>query len=62
MVTRHHMRPLNLHQLKKVSDRAQFRLLRDLDGAVLDTLVVACADALATRALPLSPEIRSLPS
>jgi len=49
-VTRHHMRPLNLHQLKKISDRAQFRLLRDLDGAVLDTLVVACADALATRA------------
>ena len=49
-VTRHHMRPLNLNQLKKVSARAQFRLLRDLDGAVLDTLVVACADALATRA------------
>jgi tRNA nucleotidyltransferase/poly(A) polymerase len=49
-VTRHHMRPLNLHQLKNVSERAQFRLLRDLDGAVLDTLLVACADALATRA------------
>jgi tRNA nucleotidyltransferase/poly(A) polymerase len=50
MVTRHHMRPLNLHQLKKISERAQFRLLRDLDGAVLETLIVACADALATRA------------
>lgn len=49
-VTRHHMRPLSLHQLKTVSDRAQFRLLRDLDGAVPDTLIVACADALATRA------------
>jgi tRNA nucleotidyltransferase/poly(A) polymerase len=49
-VTRHHMRPLSLHQLQTVSERAQFRLLRDLDGAVLDTLVVACADALATRA------------
>ncbi len=54
MVTRHHMRPLNLHQLKKVSDRAQFRLLRDLDSAVLDTLVVACADALATRPSPVT--------
>jgi len=49
-VTRHHMRPLNLHQLQSVSERAQFRLLRDLNGAVPDTLVVACADALATRA------------
>jgi putative nucleotidyltransferase with HDIG domain len=49
-VTRHHMRPLNLHQLKKVSERAQVRLLRDLSDAALDTLVVASADALATRA------------
>jgi len=56
-VTRHHMRPLNLHQLKNVSERAKIRLLRDLDGAVLDTLIVASADALATRApSPVTPE------
>jgi poly(A) polymerase len=56
-VTRHHMRPLNLHKLKNVSERAKIRLLRDLEGAVLDTLIVASADALATRApSPDTPE------
>jgi len=49
-VTQHHMRPLSLHQLPTISDRAQFRLIRDLNGAFLDTLVVASADALAARA------------
>jgi putative nucleotidyltransferase with HDIG domain len=56
-VTRHHMRPLNLHQLKNVSERPKIRLLRDLEGAVYDTLIVASADALATRApSPDTPE------
>lgn len=48
-VTRHHMRPLYLHLLHTVSDRARFRLLRDISDAALDTLVVASADALASR-------------
>jgi putative nucleotidyltransferase with HDIG domain len=44
-----HMRPLQLQLLQRVTDRARYRLIRDLDGAVLFILILALADAMATR-------------
>jgi tRNA nucleotidyltransferase/poly(A) polymerase len=45
----HHMRPLQLQLLQRVTDRARYRLIRDLDGAILHILILALADAMATR-------------
>jgi poly(A) polymerase len=63
-----HMRPLQLQLLKRVTDRARYRLIRDLEGAVLYTLLLALADAMATRnehtldprLLPIYPVIADL--
>ena len=55
-----HMRPLQLQLLPRVSDRARYRLIRDITPAVLDTLILALADAMATR--EGSPvDLRSIP-
>ena len=55
-----HMRPLQLQLLPRVSDRARYRLIRDITPAVLDTLMLALADAMATR--EGSPaDLRSIP-
>jgi putative nucleotidyltransferase with HDIG domain len=56
----HHMRPLQLQLLQKVTDRARYRLIRDITPTVLDTLILALADAMATR--EGSPDdVRSIP-
>jgi poly(A) polymerase len=64
----HHMRPLQLQLLQRVTDRARYRLIRDLDGAILYILILALADAMATRevdavdpkSIPLYPVIADL--
>ncbi len=45
----HHMRPLQLQMLQRVTDRARYRLIRDMENAALYTLILALADAMATR-------------
>jgi poly(A) polymerase len=63
-----HMRPLQLQLLQGVSDRARYRLIRDLASAALYTLILALADAMATREdknadpqlIPLYPVISDL--
>lgn len=63
-----HMRPLQLQLLPRVSDRARYRLIRDLEGTLPYTLIVALADAMATREetsadlqlIPLYPVIADL--
>ncbi len=47
--TRHHMRLLNLYHLKRVTDRAKYRFLKDTKDAYLDTLIISLADFMATR-------------
>jgi len=67
-VIHHHMRPLQLHLLQRVTDRARYRLIRDITPAVLETLILAFADAMATRdeipdepqSIPLYPVIDDL--
>ncbi len=64
----HHMRPLQLQMLQRVTDRARYRLIRDVEGAVLYTLILALADAMATReenaadpqSIPIYPVVADL--
>ena len=64
----HHMRPLQLQLLQRVTDRARYRLIRDMESAALYTLILAFADAMATRevdaadpkSIPLYPLIADL--
>jgi len=39
-----HMRPGNLSQLKKITDRAIYRFLRDIDNETIDLLLLSLAD------------------
>jgi len=67
-VIQQHMRPLQLQLLPRVTDRARYRLIRDITPAVLETLILALADAMATRdeipdepqSIPLYPVIADL--
>jgi poly(A) polymerase len=47
MAVRHHMRPLHLARLERVSDRAVYRFFRDTRGAGVDVLMLSLADNLA---------------
>jgi putative nucleotidyltransferase with HDIG domain len=47
MAVRHHMRPLHLARLERVSDRAVYRFFRDTRGAGVDVLMLSLADSLA---------------
>jgi tRNA nucleotidyltransferase/poly(A) polymerase len=47
MAVRHHMRPLRLARLERISDRAVYRFFRDTRGAGVDVLMVSLADNLA---------------
>jgi hypothetical protein len=47
MAVRHHMRPLHLARLERISDRAVYRFFRDTRGAGLDVLMLSLADNLA---------------
>ena len=67
-VIQQHMRPLQLQLLQRVTDRARYRLIRDLEGTLLYTLILALADTMATRdgniadpqSIPLYPVIADL--
>lgn len=64
----HHMRPLQLQLMPRVTDRARYRLIRDITPAVLDTLILSLADAMATltgspadpQSIPLYPVVADL--
>ncbi|MCJ7619886.1 MAG: HD domain-containing protein [Anaerolineae bacterium] len=47
MAVRHHMRPLHLARLERISDRAVYRFFRDTKGAGVDVLLLSLADNLA---------------
>ncbi|MGB9300459.1 MAG: HD domain-containing protein [Anaerolineae bacterium] len=47
MAVRHHMRPLHLARLARVSDRTVYRFFRDTRGAGVDVLMLSLADNLA---------------
>ena len=47
MAVRHHMRPLHLARLERISDRAVYRFFRDTCGAGVDVLLLSMADNLA---------------
>jgi poly(A) polymerase len=57
----HHMRPLQLQLLQRVTDRARYRLIRDMESAALYTLILALADAMATREENAADPPRSIP-
>lgn len=50
--TRYHMRLLNYHSTKDITQRAMYRFFRDLGDASFDTLVLICADKMATSTSP----------
>jgi tRNA nucleotidyltransferase/poly(A) polymerase len=47
MAVRHHMRPLHLARLERISDRAVYRFFRDTCCAGVDVLMLSLADNLA---------------
>ena len=47
MAVRHHMRPLHLARLERISDRAVYRFFRDTKGAGVAVLMLSLADNLA---------------
>ena len=47
MAVRHHMRPLHLARLERISDRVVYRFFRDTCGAGVDVLLLSLADNLA---------------
>jgi tRNA nucleotidyltransferase/poly(A) polymerase len=47
MAVRHHMRPLQLAKLPKISDRAVYRFFRETRGAGVGVLLVVIADSLS---------------
>lgn len=46
-VIRHHMRPLHLARLERISDRASYRFFRDTQGAGVEVLLLSLGDSLA---------------
>ena len=53
LTARHHMRPLHMTK-ERITRHAMYRYVRDMDGHLPASLIVALADAFATREKPES--------
>jgi hypothetical protein len=47
--THYHLRLLSHHPSDSLTQRAKYRFFRDLDDSSFDTLILSCADKMATR-------------